>query len=164
MVDGIFVSKIRYGLQLLGKVRLTDLDPMCANLREIQLVQNKLLRNLNGTKIKDMISISSLHKKFGMLSVNQLNAQIKLLEVWKALNVVDYPLKVTQQKMPNLGMATRAAEKEKPIEIGKSNLTRNSSTSDAIRVWNLSPENVTASKTIFQVKNAIKNYVRTLPV
>ena len=24
MVDGIFVSKIRYGLQLLGKVRLTD--------------------------------------------------------------------------------------------------------------------------------------------
>ena len=61
-------------------------------------------------------------------------------------------------------MATRAAEKEKPIEIGKSNLTRNSSISDVIRVWNLSPENVTASKTIFQVKNAIKNYVRTLPV
>ena len=53
-------------------------------------------------------------------------------------------------------MATRAAEKEKPIEIGKSNLTRNSSISDAIRVWNLSPENVTASKTVFQVKNAIK--------
>ena len=111
-----------------------------------------------------MISTDSLHKKFGMLSVNQLNAQIKLLEVWKALNVVDYPLKVAQQKVPELGMSTWAAEKGKPIEIGKSNLTRNSSISDAIRVWNLSPENITLSRTIYQVKNAIKNYVRSLPV
>ena len=63
MVDGIFNSKIRYGLQLLGRVRLATLDPVCADFREIQLVQNKLLRSLNGTSLKDMISTESLLSK-----------------------------------------------------------------------------------------------------
>ena len=51
MVDGIFVSKICYGLQLLGKVRTSSQDSECADFKEIQLVQNKLLRTLNGSKI-----------------------------------------------------------------------------------------------------------------
>ena len=51
MVDGIFVSKICYGLQLLGKVRTSSQDSECADFKEIQLVQNKLLRTLNGCKI-----------------------------------------------------------------------------------------------------------------
>ncbi len=29
LVDGMFMSKIRYGLQLYGKVRLEDEDPTC---------------------------------------------------------------------------------------------------------------------------------------
>ena len=51
MVDGIFNSKIRYGLQLLGKFRLTASDTVCADLKEIQLIQNKLMRILNGTSL-----------------------------------------------------------------------------------------------------------------
>ena len=50
------------------------------------------MRSLNGTKVKDKISIISLLTKFGMLSVNQLNAQVKLVEMWKAINVDDYKL------------------------------------------------------------------------
>ena len=80
MVDGHFTSKIRYGLQLYGKVRLTKNDPECANSKSIQLVQNKLLRALKGTKVKDMIPTTSLVEKFGMLAVNQLNAQIKIID------------------------------------------------------------------------------------
>ena len=38
-----------------------------------------------------------------------LNAQIKLLEMWKALNVEDYPLKIKQQVLNSQGAATRAA-------------------------------------------------------
>ena len=86
MVDGIFTSKIRYGLQLLGRVRLNKLDPVCNNFKEIQLIQNKLLRSLNGSSFKDMISTESLLTKYGMLSVNQLNAQVKLLEMWMIIH------------------------------------------------------------------------------
>ena len=94
VVDGIFMSRVRYGLQLYGKVRLTVEDPTNAYFEDIQLVQNDLLRLLNGSKVKDMISIKSMLTKFNMQSVNQLNCQIKLLEVWKALNVENYPLKI----------------------------------------------------------------------
>ena len=79
LVDGLFMSKIRYGLQLYGKVRMSEEDPTNGELKAIQVVQNNLLRMLNRSKIKDKVSIDFMLKKFNMMSVNQLNAQIKLL-------------------------------------------------------------------------------------
>ena len=164
MVDGIFTSKIRYGLQLLGRVRLNKIDPVCNNFKEIQLIQNKLLRSLNGSSLKDMISTESLLAKYGMLSVNQLNAQVKLLEMWKSMHVDDYPLKIKQRQVPKTGVSTRAAEKRRPIEIGKTKLTQNSRISDSIRIWNQAPENVTNAQSLYQAKKNIKSYVKSLPV
>ena len=94
LVDGIFMSKVRYGLQLYGKVRMNEEDQISGDLKEIQLVQNNLLRLLNKTGRKDKVSIKSMLDRFQMSSVNQLNAQIKLLEIWKLVNVPDYPLKL----------------------------------------------------------------------
>ena len=119
---------------------------------------------LNGTTIKDRVPTASMLQKSGMLSVNQLNAQVKLLEIWKALNVEDYPLKVNQQTKSKCGATTRASEKGRPINIGKTNTTQNTSTSDAIRIWNLAPAALTESKTIYQAKNQIKCFVKTLPI
>ena len=51
LVDGLFTSKLRYGIQLLGKVRMSVEDPVGADFKAIQMVQNKLLRTLNGTFI-----------------------------------------------------------------------------------------------------------------
>ena len=164
LVDGLFTSKIRYGLQLIGKVRMNSEDPECSILKDIQLVQNRLLRLLNRSQIKDKISNKSMLKKFNMRSVNQINAQVKLLEVWKALNVEDYPLKINQQEIPENGVVTRASLKGRPIEVGKSNLTKNTSTSDAIRIWNQAPIAVTESITIKQAKKAIKEYAESLPI
>ena len=65
---------------------------MGAEFKAIQLVQNNLLRTLNRSKIKDKVSVSSMLEKFNMQSINQLNASVKLLDMWKALNVDNYPL------------------------------------------------------------------------
>ena len=35
------------------------------------------------------------------LSINHLNAKIKLVEIWKALNVEGYPLKINRQVLRN---------------------------------------------------------------
>ena len=142
----------------------TNQDPVCNDLKEIQLVQNKLLRSLNGTRLKDMVSTESLLVKFGILSVNQMNAQVKLLEMWKALHVEDYPLKIAQKEAPVMGVSTRAAEKGRPIEIGKSKMTQTSSISDSIRIWNLSPESVTESGSLYLAKKNIKQFVKSLPI
>jgi hypothetical protein len=87
-------------------------------------VQNNLLRTLNGTKIKDMVSISTLLEKFNLLSANQLNASVKLLEIWKALNVHNYPLSVARQEENINGMSTRGDMACRPKEIGKTILTQ----------------------------------------
>ena len=81
VADSIFVSKIRYGLQLLGKIRWTSQDTAQGDLVAIQKAQNKVLRLINGCKLVDKISTQKLLKNVNMLSVNQLNAQIKISEV-----------------------------------------------------------------------------------
>ena len=151
-------------MQLYGKVRSKDSDPECEDFKSIQLIQNKLMRSLNGTKVKDRISISSLLEKLGMLSVNQLNAQVKLVEIWKAINVDNYPLKIEQQTRNDERASTRADTIGRPVEIGRTNLTQRSCISDAIRLWNIAPVTVTSSMSLAQAKAEIKKYVRRLPI
>ncbi len=132
--------------------------------KNIQCIQNNLLRTLNGSKIKDKVSISSMLDTYNMLSVNQLNASIKLLMVWKSLNIDNYPLKIDRQKSSATCRTTRADSAGKPIEIGKSLLVQKTSVSDAIRVWNRSPTSVTGSVSLCQAKNEIRKFVKLLQI
>ena len=91
--DSLFTSKIRYGLHLLGSVRWLDSDPTNQDLQALQKCQNKLLRVLNGSKISDKVSTKSMLLKLKIKSVNQINAQIKLNEMWKSVNIVNYQIK-----------------------------------------------------------------------
>ena len=53
-----------------------------------------MLRCLNRSRISYKISITSMLEKFGQLSINQLAVQIKLIEVWKSVNVPGHPLRL----------------------------------------------------------------------
>ena len=63
-------------------------------MKSLQLTQNRLLRTLNGTKISDKISTQSMLNTFQLLSVNQLAAEIKLIETWKSINLEDNPIQL----------------------------------------------------------------------
>ena len=67
---------------------MSEEDSKNGDLKAIQKIQNKMARFLNGTKV--------LLEQANLLSVNQLNAKIKLQEVCKAINIEDYPIKITQ--------------------------------------------------------------------
>ena len=86
IVDSLYTSKLRYGLPLFGKIKWTETDTQEKWLTDLQLNQNKMLRHMNGSKISDRISTKSILEKFDILSVDQMNAQAKLLEIWKASN------------------------------------------------------------------------------
>ena len=122
------------------------------------------MRLLNGSKVKDMVSIRSLLNKFNMRSVNQLNCQIKLLEIWKATHTANYPLQVESNSVKDVGEATRAACERRPIEVGKTNLTQKTSVSGAIRIWNLAPAIIKNCTTIYQAKKEIKKYAMSIPI
>ena len=42
VIDGLFPSKLRYGIQLFGKVRRNETDPTNLDIENIQKVQNNL--------------------------------------------------------------------------------------------------------------------------
>ena len=90
VVHSLWISKLRYGLQLCTITRLTTEDSTPAFMKDLQLTQNRLLRATNGSKASEKVSIKTMLEKFNLLSVNQLSAQIKLKEVWKSMNCDDY--------------------------------------------------------------------------
>ena len=59
----------------------------------IQVAQNKLARFQNGNKLSDKIPTKTIFKELNILSVNQINAQIKLLEIWKSFQSETYLMK-----------------------------------------------------------------------
>ena len=87
VADGIWTSKLRYGLQLYGKVRTNNTDPMNSTIKKLQIAQNKFARVLENVFLKDRMSTKTLLTNQVMLSVNQVAAQIKLTDMWKANNV-----------------------------------------------------------------------------
>jgi hypothetical protein len=86
VVDSLWTSKLRYGLQLCTEVRLTEKHPKSLYMTMAQRSQNKMLRILDGALVSDRKSTKTLLENQNMLSVNQIAAQIKLTEMWKASN------------------------------------------------------------------------------
>ena len=128
------------------------------------MIQNRLLRCLNGTKISDKIPTDFLLNKFKTLSVNQQNASIKLLEMWKSTNLEKYPLEVERQVERKEQVSTRADARGRPCQIGRTCLTQNTCVSDAVRCWNAAPDSIKNCKSLYLAKKEIKTFVKNLPI
>ena len=164
VVDGLFTSKINYGVQLYGKVRLTQECPTNKDIKAIQMVQNKLARLLNDKTLKDKVSTKVLITNAKLLSVNQLNAKVKLQEIWKVMNIDNYPLKISLNEVQLDKMVTRAMINRTPKELGSTTLISKTCVSDAIRLWNLAPESIKNCATLHSLKKKSKEFVKTLPI
>ena len=103
------------------------------------MVQNKLARLLNNKTLKDKVSTKSLIEKSNLLSVNQINAKVKLQEMWKVLNVDNYPVKIKINEAQVDKMETRAMSNRTPKELGSTTLISKTCISDAIKIWNHAP-------------------------
>ena len=77
--------------------RTTNEQPTSQIMKELQKSQKKLLRVLTRKKVSDRIKIEDMLTSLQMMSVNQIAAQIKLTEMWEALNDSQYPLIVEQK-------------------------------------------------------------------
>ena len=135
VAESIFMSKVRYGLQLMGKVRLSEEDPKNIDLWAIQKAQNKLVRLLAGSRLNDRVSTKSLLDKFAMLSVNQMHAQIKLTEMWKIVHTDDHPIKVESRTQASGAAVTRSADTPILLEKGKSDLSQRTFINNAAHIW-----------------------------
>ena len=133
-------------------------------MKDLQQSQNKMLRLLNGSRLSDKISTASLLVKFNMLSVNQINAQMKLSEMWKAVNDSDHPFKLTKRESgPNVRAMRSITNEELPVQ-SFSELSKNTFINDGIKAWNLAPSQIKICTSYASAKNKIKKFVKSIPI
>jgi hypothetical protein len=166
VVHSLWMSKLRYGLQLYSKVVLKDDERKSSIMKALQLTQNRMLRGLNRTRVSDRISVKSMLEKYGLLSVNQLSVQIKLIEVWKSINVQESA--ITLEPYNSHTSELRLALRDRPNRIfketSKYGVSQSSFHMDAARIWNSAPSAVTNAKTLVELKRITTVYARTLPI
>ena len=118
-------------------------------MKSLQITQNRMLRLINNTRIKDRITTESILKKFKLLSVNQLAAQIKLIEVWKSINREGYPIQLDPYNchLSQSGIELRPKLNRVFNDTTKLRLAESSFNRDAARIWNAAPADVTSACT-----------------
>jgi hypothetical protein len=77
-----------------------------------------------------------------MMSVNQIVAQIKLTEMWKAKNDSHYPLTVEQNSETEDGIGIRSMTRGDLIEFGSSTYSKKSFIGSSTRLWNIAHEEI----------------------
>ena len=147
----------------MGKIRWTDSDSKNHELMSLQKVQNRMTRLLNNAKISDKINTKTLLANIKGLSVNQLNAQIKLTEMWKVTNLEHYPIKL-ENMFPENTMGSRSKTIGNLKECYGSEKLRSTFINDGIKAWNLAPETIKGCKTITSAKKEIRVFVNSLPI
>ena len=158
MAESLWLSKVRYGIQLCGKIRTKESDPLNKDMKRLQQLQNRMTIK----KFGDRTSSSQLVQKINFLLINQLNCQIKLVEAWKSQNLKSYPNKLEPQ---NTRLSdTRGSRNGNVIESGRSRLVHNSFYGDCSRAWNQCPINIKQSKTLAEAEKFIKIYAKSIPI
>ena len=89
---------------------------------------------------------------------------MKIQEIWKALKIQNYPLKVQKHIINDDVATTRACTNGRLIESVKCKISQKSCINDAIRLWKQLPTEVTSCTTKGQIKTQTKIFVKTFPV
>ena len=80
-------------------IELHSIDRKTKDIEETQLAQSKVLKIRDQTRciVKDERSTRDMLMKFQIISINQMSAQIKLQETWKASRDMSYPIELMRQ-------------------------------------------------------------------
>ena len=135
-------------------------------MQAAQVAQNKMLRMINGSTKKDHVTSKSLLDKFNLPSVNQLAAEIKLIEAWKIMHVQDYPITLDENN-PNRATGGREVRSSTTRQWKDQAKYKNSSESfniDTAKLWNKADNEIKNAETISRAKSLIKKFCKSLEI
>ena len=84
------------------------------------------------------------------------------MEIWKAANFPDYPLKLNKKEVIVGNINTRSCTQGKLIVPGTKPIMQKTCITDAMRLWNIAPVEITSSPSLSSAKNETKKFVKTL--
>ena len=161
IAEAIFVSKIRYGLPVYYKPRLTDEDPMCKSQDALQVLHNDMLRLIAGHRRSDRTNMKELRSKFNMMSVNQLACYHILMECRNILE--NNASKQVKDKMKPEKKSSRwelRSEKRGDLKIfSNPKKSCKGFSYFAAKLWNQAPEKIRNMPKPLQFKTAIKPWI-----
>ena len=97
-----------------------------------------MIRMVDNVSLKEHIKSADLLQKYGLLSVNQLAAQIKLLEAWKSVNLENYPIQMENNQLQMAEQSTvKLWKDDSRVTSAKESFIR-----DAANLWNNAPSTV----------------------
>ena len=99
-----------------------------------------------------------------MLSVNQINAQLKLSEMWKAVNDEEHPFNLEKKDSGSDVRSMRSISNEMLPVKSFSELSKNTFINDGIKAWNLAPISIKNCSSYASAKTEIKKFVRMIPI
>ena len=111
-------------------------------------------------RVKDKISIKKLLEKTKMMSVNQTQSQIKLVEMWKSKNIDNNPIKPAIVTVTGSGTTTRSAT----ARLFRLNETPSTFIGDPTRLWNQTSTKLKSAKTLKSAKSLANKFAKELPI
>ena len=166
IVDGLILSKVRYGLDVFGRVRLAETDAVSREEHMVQVALNDVMRLMCGVKMTDKVSIEKLMERSGIPSLNQMSAQSTLLTAWKIMNGHSPSLtSLVQEVSPKgSGRVTKSQVRRDLLYPRGNAIVRDSFRFRAARIWNSAPMELKNAESVTSAKRLIKNFTKNLPV
>ena len=85
IAEAIFTSKIRYGLAVYSNPRTCEEETEDSELRRLQVLQNDMLRLINGHTRAEHINMKELRARTKSMSVNQLSVYHIVMEMYNVI-------------------------------------------------------------------------------
>ena len=99
VADSIFGSILRYAIGLYCPIRIKETDPAHSSINSIRVTYNDVLRLLCNSRRQERKPIGEMLEELGWLSLNQMCCEVRLIEVWKSLNLDNYCLENLFEKV-----------------------------------------------------------------
>ena len=112
----------------------------------------------------DRLNTKIIFKETQLLSINQINAQIKLVQLWKSINIPNYPIQWPKRSDELKREGLKSSNKPEIVITGKSKIQSLTFVNDAAHLWNRAPTAIKDSKTLGSAKKQIKTFIKTLPI
>ena len=121
---------------------------------------------MDNSHISERKSTESLLASTGLISVNQLAANIKLTETWKSINLPNYPIQLEPNVIdrPETDRIVRMSTNRMWNQDARSRAEKESFSRNAAKLWNAAPLSIKNAKTLRIAKNEIKLHCKSLPI
>ena len=143
IADAIFTSKVRYGIAIYCRPKLQGGEEGNHVLKELEKLQNLMLRVIAGKKISDKVSSKKLREKYNVMSINHMCCYHILSETFGIINFnSSNHLRKELMTRPGRSTAQTRSQKNYDVTIPINHGRNNGFTYYAASLWNALPNDL----------------------